>query len=224
VVTVAALMAALAIIGASMFVLTPNAALFAVQLQPLIVAGYLAREAALNPGRKWLRELAWLFLALAALGSVRAVGMTAWGAACAADGGYRAAMERVRTELNGCPAGTAVVLSSAYLYEAARHNDLRWIHSDWMEPARRDQPDGDWTGLTALKPARVILTQFDYYRRYEPMLARLKTRPDLADIRIINTAEVPAPDSIPSLRKVLQHISWAPVVVSLSWKEAPGQQ
>jgi hypothetical protein len=110
------------------------------------------------------------------------------------------------------------VLSSAYLYEAARHKELRWIHSDWMAPAPRHRPSADWEGLLALRPARLILTQFDYYRRYQPLLAQLKTRPGLAQVEIVNSARLPAPDSIRPLQKVVQHISWAPVVVTVSWK------
>ncbi len=66
--------------------------------------------------------------------------------------------------------------------------------------------------------SRLILTQFDYYRRYQPLLAQLKTRPGLAQLQIVNTAKLPAPDSIRPLQKVLQHISWAPVVVRVSWE------
>jgi hypothetical protein len=196
-ITVTATLAALVLVAASLFLLTPNSVLFAGPLQPLIVCG---------------------FLALAALASVRAVGMTTWGAACAADVGYPSAVGRVQTELKGCAPGSTVVLSSAYLYAAARHAELKWIHSDWMEPAQRHRPSADWQGLLALKPARIILTQFDYYRRYQPLLAQLQARPDLAQVQILNTAKVPAPDSIRPLQRVLQHIAWAPVVVTLSWK------
>jgi hypothetical protein len=146
--------------------------------------------------------------------------MTTWGAACAADAGYPSALRCVRSELDGCAPGNTVVLSSAYLYEAARHNDLRWIHSDWMEPAQRRRPSADWEGLLALRPARLILTQLDYYRRYQPLLARLQTQPGLAQVQIVNTTKLPAPDSIPPLQRVLQHISWAPVVVRVKWNSS----
>ena len=217
-VTGAATLAALAIVGASLFLLSPNSVLFVGPVQPLIVGGCLALLAARHSGRAWLRAQVWLFVGLAAVGSIRAVGMTTWGVACAADAGYPSALQRVRSELNGCGPGNTVVLSAAYLYEAARHKELRWVHSDWMEPAQRHRPSADWEGLLALKPARLILTQFDYYRRYEPLLAQLKTQPALAQVQIVNTAKLPAPDSIRSLQKVLQHISWAPVVVTVSWR------
>jgi hypothetical protein len=214
----AATLAALAMVGDSLFLLSPNSVLFVGPLQPLIVGGCLALLGARDTGRAWLRAQVWLFVGLAAIGSIRAIGMTTWGAACAADAGYPSALRRVRSELNGCAPGNTVVLSSAYLYEAARHGELRWIHSDWMAPAPRDRPSADWDGLLALRPARLLLTQFDYYRRYQPLLARLKAQPGLAQVGIVNTARVPAPDSIRPLQKVLQHISWAPVVVTVSWK------
>ena len=217
-VSAAATLAALALIGSSLFLLSPNSVLFVGPLQPLIVGGCLALLAARYSGRPCLRAQLWLFVGLAALGSIRAIGMTTWGAACAADAGYPSALRCVRSELDACAPGNTVVLSSAYLYEAARHKELRWIHSDWMEPAQRRRPSADWEGLLALRPARVILTQLDYYRRYQPLLARLETRPGLAQVQIVNTAKLPAPDSIRLLQRVLQHISWAPVVVRVSWK------
>jgi hypothetical protein len=43
----------------------------------------------------------------------------------------------------------------------------------------------------------------------------------MVDIHVRNLALVRSPDSLPSLQRVLQHISWAPVIVDLDWKEAP---
>ena len=214
----AATLATLAMVGGSLFLLSPNSVLFVEPLQPLIVGGCLAWLAARPSGRARVRAQVCLFAGLAALGSIRAIGMTTWGVACAADAGYPSALRCVRAQLNDSAPGTTVVLSSAYLYEAARYQGVRWIHSDWMEPAQRHRPPADWDGLLALKPATLILTQFDYYRRYEPLLAQLKTHPALAELQIVNTARLRAPDSIRPLQQVLQHISWAPVVVKVSWK------
>ncbi len=216
-VTAASTLAALAVVGASLFLLAPSSVQFVGPLQPLIVGGCLALAAARPWQPRRLAACAWLFLALAAIGSIRAIGMSTWGVACAADAGYPSALRHVRAELKSCAAGSTAVLSSAYLYEAARHSQLKCIHSDWMEPPERGRPSADWDGLTALKPARLILTQFDYYRRYQPLLQRLKTRADLAEVQIVNTARLPAPDSFPSLQKALQHISWAPVVATIRW-------
>ena len=43
------------------------------------------------------------------------------------------------------------------------------------------------------------------------------------EINITNHAAVRTPDSFPSLQKVLQHISWAPVVVNLKWEAGPAR-
>jgi hypothetical protein len=277
-VTWASTAAALAIVVASMFLLTANAVFFAVHLQPLAVAGCLALAGinlesgevwamntarslgtgcrdgvsvehrasniehptsdigqltaanpsihqsttppihqSLAPATPWERRLLWMFIGLAALGSIRAVGLTTWGLICAHDFGYAATIGLVRAKLADCAPGQAVVLSSAYLYEAARREDINWIHSDWMEKAERGRPPKDLEGLLALKPAKLILTQFDYYRRYEPLLAQLKSRAGVS-FQVSNAAHIPAPDSMKTMRRVVQHISWAPVVVTLHWK------
>ena len=159
-----------------------------------------------------------IFLALAFIVSIRAIGMSTWGVACANDMDYATALDRLRTELNATAPGNTVLISAAYLYETARHDNLNWIHSDW--PGKPDYSRGDWErdALLALKPAKLIITQFDYYRRYEAVLGGLRTRPELVEIKIENTIKVPAPDSMKRLQKVVQHISWAPVVVEFSWR------
>jgi len=111
-----------------------------------------------------------------------------------------------------------VVLSAAYLYEAVLHKQLRSVHSDWLIPARRKEPVRDLEGLLALKPRAVILTQFDYYRRYHPVLEELRTRPELREMVLTNYSRLPVPDAFPSMQKVLQHVSWAPVICYLDWK------
>ena len=69
-----------------------------------------------------------------------------------------------------------------------------------------------------LRVKKLVLTQFDYYRRYELVLEELGLDRDNIEIRIVNTARIRAPDSYRPLRQVLQHISWAPVIVTLNWK------
>jgi hypothetical protein len=131
---------------------------------------------------------------------------------------YPRTLERLRQELRTTAPGSAVVVSAAYLYETARHDELHWVHADW--PGKPGFSGGDWErdALVALKPAKLIVTQFDYYRRYEAVLEGLKTRPGLVEVRMENTAKVRAPDSIKRLQKVVQHIAWAPVVVDFSWR------
>jgi hypothetical protein len=216
-----ALLAALAVVAACLFLLTANTVAVANYLQPVIVANYLAFCATLFAGKRWLRlQITGLWLAVL-LGSIRAIGMTTWGLACAADVGYPAAIHRVEQELSTVPPGAGVVLSSAFLYQAAEHNDLTLIHSDWMQKAKSNPPISDLQALLALKPGKLILTQFDYYRRYQRTLDQLKSDPSLKDIEIVNIAKVPPPDAFPSLQRVVQHVSWAPVIVNLSWAETP---
>jgi hypothetical protein len=155
------------------------------------------------------------------MGSVRAVGMTTWGVACAMDFSHADSVKRVESELANHPPGYRVVMSSAFLYDAAHHGELTFYHSDWMAVAHGDSRITDVQALTTLKPEKLILTQFDYYRRYQTVLERARSNPGLKDIQVINTARTRPPDSYKSLQQVVQHISWAPVIVNLSWRAGP---
>jgi len=214
-------LAALIVIIASLCVLTPNSVFFVSYLQPLIVGCFLGMTPYLSRERSMASRPSLMvpaFLALAGIGSIRAVGMSTWGAVCAADFGYQKTIHRVGMELHDCARGNTVVLSSAYLYEAAHHDNIRWIHSDWMAPARRGGSSTDLEALIAIKPCKIIVTQFDYFRRFETVLAQLKSRPELAHLEIVNAAKIPAPDSFRSLQKIVQHVSWAPVAITLTWQ------
>jgi hypothetical protein len=158
-----------------------------------------------------------VFLMLTLLVSVRMLGMSTWGVACAADMSYVATMQRVREELDAIPAGSTVVVSSAYLYETARRDDLRWIHSDWPGETAGFEADWELNALVALKPARLIITQFDYYRRYHGVLAGLQRESGRVELKLQNTAGVTPPDASRLMQKVVQHVSWAPVVVEFTW-------
>ena len=76
-------------------------------------------------------------------------------------------------------------------------------------------------GLIRLKPVKLVLTQFDYYRSFLPVLEQLRGKSDLVKITVRDQAAVRTPDSIPSFQRVVQHISWAPVVVDLDWQNPP---
>ena len=41
----------------------------------------------------------------------------------------------------------------------------------------------------------MILTQYDYYRRFAPLLERVRTEPELKEIQVTNTARTRPPDS-----------------------------
>lgn len=221
IILLAAFLPALGIVAASLTLLSPNTVAIANYLQPVIVACYLGACASLFAGQPWLRAQIICLVPAMLLVSVRAVGMTTWGVACAADVGYAAAVQRVETELAGEPPGYKVVMSSAFLYGAAKHGKLTLIHSDWMTPANGDSRVSDTEALLHLEPQKMILTQYDYYRRFEAVLDRVKTDPSLAAIQVANTARTKPPDAIQSLRQVVQHVSWAPVIVNLSWRGQP---
>jgi len=216
-ITIACTATSLGISFASMFFLTANSVFFVAWLQPLVVAGCLAILKKTNRPTL-VRSLGVAFLILAFVGAIRAIGMSTWGIACAADVSYGKAISEVRKQLNDCPSQSTAVLSSAYLYEGIQHKNVRLLHSDWLAPAQRGGPNRDLEALTSVKPAKLILTQFDFYRRYEPLVAELKSHPESVVLDLRNTAGVPPPDSISSLRKVVQHISWAPIIVTFTWK------
>jgi hypothetical protein len=208
---------ALALTGGCLFLLTPNTIHIASYLQPVIVGSFLAAREAQNGGRaiRW-RALS-PFLAAALLVSIRAIGMTTWGVVCARDVSYEAAQSRVNSELDSLPPSSTVFVSAAFLYETARRTNVTWLHSDWPAPA--SEPNWELHALEDLKPARLILTQFDYYRRYETVLADFQRARPWVTTRMTNLARVQPPDASPRLRKIVQHLSWAPVVVDFAWRE-----
>lgn len=205
---------ALAVILACLLFLTANLVHVTSYLQPLIIACILTLMA--PTARQKIVPA--IFVALAIVVSIRAAGQTTWGLVCARNDGYSDAMRAIRTELTDLPQGQPVILSAAYLYEASQHKNVRPIHSDWLSPMNGAASVSFTDALAKLKPQKLLLTQFDYFRRYETILSELKTRPELADIRIVQTAKVRSPDSFPAIQKLVQHISWSPVIVSLSWK------
>ncbi len=208
------------LLGATMTLVTANYVMYLLFVQILLAAGLLALADKVFPkNAHWCRAVIWC---CGVLVSVRAVGMTTWGLACGADVGYSRAIQIVSADLNHAPPGATIVLSSAFLYEAARHPQVRALHEAWLAPPRRGHPEDLPGALPRLKPAELILTQFDYYRRYQPVVEGLQAGGKLASIEILNAAHTPPPDAFASFQKIVQHVSWAPVVVRLEWK--PGQQ
>jgi hypothetical protein len=212
------MLSALAVIVGALTVLTANLVAIAAYLQPVLVAIFLGLVLT-NPQPVPLMKLQRVGLMFCLLiGSVRAIGMSTWGMACAADVGYPSTIQLLRQELNRAPAGSSVVLSSPYLYEAAKHRNLKWVHCDWLVRAGHKEAAADKEGLLALKPCEMVLTQFDYYRRYQVAVEQLKNDPRV-QVEVLNAAKLRAPDSFPRLQRIVQHVSWAPVVVKLTWKE-----
>jgi hypothetical protein len=159
------------------------------------------------------------FAAALLLVSIRAIGMSTWGVMCVRDVSRVEAITRLRAELDAVPPGSTVMISSAYLYDAAQRTNINWVHSDW--PAPPGAPGGESGGIIKLRATRFILTQFDYYRRYNQSLRELRVMPNPPQIKITDTAQVRPPDAFPSLQRVLQHISWAPIVIEVTWPESP---
>ncbi|NOS71333.1 MAG: hypothetical protein HOP33_15540 [Verrucomicrobia bacterium] len=218
-VLVAGIASSLAVLAGAMTLLTANLVAIPNYAQPLVVGSFLAIATGGNGEKKLPRPAVACSLALTLLVSVRAIGMTTWGALCSRDVGYASALSEVNKSLDAILPHSKAVVSSAFLYEVAQRENLHWIHSDWPSPPSSTNPDWVRDALVKMKPAALVLTQFDYYRRYEPVIIALRNQPAIAAVTVRNFAKTPAPDSIPSVQKVVQHISWAPVVVELSWKQ-----
>jgi hypothetical protein len=219
IVLLAALLPALGILVASLTIIAPNTVAISNYLQPIIVAAYLAWCVSRQVEWNWMRLQVICLVPAILLGSVRAVGMTTWGLACAKDVSYSTAVQRVHQEIDPLPAKSKIVMSSAFLYAISARDDLNVVHSDWMTRAGGDSRVSDSRALLELKPEKLILTQYDYHRRFKAVLERVKADPELKDIQVTDLARTPTPDSIKSLQQVVQHVSWAPVVVNLSWRE-----
>ncbi len=217
VIAISGTLAALALIGVSLVVLTPNTIHIANYLQPIVVGGFLNAGLFFPNPQKPLRAVLALFFALSLVTGVRAIGMTTWGVLCAHDMSYAQAASRVRAEVDALPSGSTVIASAAYLYDLANRTNITWIHNDWPAP-----PGGremwEYHAFAGLRPRLIIVTQFDFYRRYGAIFEQLKSHPDLASLRVTNTAGVRAPDSFPQMQRIVQHVSWAPVIAEFSWK------
>ena len=208
-----------ALLVASVTLLAPNYVGYALFSQIILAAGLLALGEKLFPGKfRWLTVL---ILGCAALVSVRAVGMTTWGAACAWKNSHGRTQATLRAELAPfARTNLPVLVSSAYLYSAAELGVQRPVYADWYFDHAAWTNDAEVNALIRLKPAKLVLTQFDYYRSFVPVLERLRQLPGLVELTVRDQAAVRTPDSIPSLQRVVQHISWAPVIVDLDWKPA----
>jgi len=214
---ISGVIAASALIAGCLVVLTPNVVHVANYLQPVVVGCFLMAARDGFGGWRLARAIGALFVAAALLVSIRAVGLTTWGVACVRDVDRRTALARVKTELDALAPGSTAMISAAYLYDAARRTNINWVHSDW--PAAPGSPGGEIGGIIRLRPAKFILTQFDYYRRYTSHLRDLRSLPNPPQIQLSDAATIRPPDAFPSLQRVVQHVSWAPVVVNLNWPE-----
>ncbi len=212
--------AAIAVLFGALFFLTANMVLITAYLQPLVVGVFLALWAGTRTSRLKLAAVR-ISLGLAVLlTSTRALGLTTVGVACARDVSRSQALAKVNRELAATPTSAAIAVSAAYLYDAwPEEGRLKLIHSDWLGPAMKGQPNAEVDALRAVKPTRLILTQFDYYRRYVRVLAQLQSTAGAVSVRVENLARVRPPDASPRWQRVVQHVSWAPVIVMLEWAD-----
>jgi hypothetical protein len=200
-----------------MTLLAANYVGYVLFIQVLLAAGILALSENFSPGVR--RGVQVVLIGCVVLVSIRAVGMTTWGAACAWQNSYWRTHETLRTEFAPfAETNTPVIISSAYMYTALEANVQNPVHSDWYFDRANWTNNADINGLVALRPAKLVLVQFDYYRAFVPLLAQLRQRPGLVSIQVRDLSKIRTPDSIPSLERVVQHISWAPVIVDLDWK------
>jgi hypothetical protein len=207
----------------SMTEISPNYVGYTLYLQIILAAGMLALAGRLcPPGWVWPQVL---LVSCVLLVSIRAIAMTTWGVACAWKNSYWHTQEELRTELAPFEKSDApVVVSSAFLYTASELGVRHPIHSDWFYDRLVTAPDADFQGMIHLRPSKLVLVQFDYYRGFIGLLNELRQHPELVSVQVRNLSELRVPDSIPSLQRAIQHISWAPVIVDLDWKSpnAPG--
>jgi len=204
------------LVAVSLGLLMQNPVHWAAYLQPLLVGVLPLALYASGFGAGPQRSYRILCYVLAIVAGARALGMSTWGFACAADVTQSKANRIVAEALDRTPAGSAVLVSAAFLYEADRYKSLEAYHADWVAPFRRKRKTADC--IIALKPARMVLTQFDYYRGCGTSLPALKSSPDLLDMRITDYAKIRPPDAISSMQRIIQQVSWAPVIVELRWK------
>jgi hypothetical protein len=206
------------LLAASVTLLASNYVGYVVFTQIILAAGLLALVEKVFPEK--LHGLRVLMVCCAVLVSIRAVGMTTWGAACAWGNSQGRTQETLRAELEPfTKTNTPVIVSSAFLYSAAEFGVQNPIHSDWYFDHVTWTNHAQVNALVRLRPAKLVLVQFDYYRGFESLLDELRARPEIAGVRVRNLAVVRTPDSMPSLQRVVQHISWAPVIVDLDWKK-----
>ncbi len=206
---IAVLVAALFATGATLFVVAADYVHVAAYPQVLVVALFAWLVA---PPSGALLRVRWLRPALAAcaaLVAIRAVGLSTWGVACAVDVSRTEATRRVAQALARLPDGSEVAVSSAYLYALADERRVVCRHADWVGAV------GEGPG--AFQPACLVLTPYDYYRRYQDLLAGLVARGRVTVVSLEHEVRVPPPDSFPRWQRVVQHVSWAPVIVRVQW-------
>jgi hypothetical protein len=207
--------AALALIGGCLFILTPNTIHIAGYLQPIIVGCFLAATVKESANVRLGLPTQSMCLGAVLLVSIRAIGMTTWGILCARDVSHAQAMRRVEQEVNALTPGSTIFASGIYLNRIASRTNITWIHVDW--PALAQGDNWELRSIENLQPTKLLLTQFDYFRRFETIVAQFRRLHGEVEVTITHLTQVQSPDAIPATRKIVQHISWVPVIVEFSW-------
>ncbi len=194
----------------------------ALYLQPLLIGLALVAVAELDGIGRFRRALVGSFVLLALISNIRAVGLTTWGVACARDVGRSASLAMVDGWLAEARPGEPVIVSSAYLYSASARRELKLVHSDWLALMSRglkaeDIDLGRISMISREKPRMFVVTQFDYFRFYQGLVERVRALPGVRGVTVEQTAQVPAPDSFKATERVVQHVSWAPVLIRIDW-------
>ena len=57
-----------------------------------------------------------------------------------------------------------------------------------------------------------------YCMLLEGSVGQLQTQSELVEVKINNPITTPVPDASRRWRRVVQHISWSPVIVELTWR------
>lgn len=194
-------------VAATLLVVAPNYVNVAAYPQVPAVALFvwLVLPRLKNSGAGLRRAL----LAAVVLVSIRAAGLSTWGVLAAVDVPPGVAAAKASQAVAAQPDGGAAMVSSAYLYALVGEQRIELRHADWA--GRFGE------GAGTFRPTLLVLTPYDYYRRYEAVVSGLEARGVVRVIRVERTWRVPPPDSFPRLQRVVQHVSWAPVLVWLQW-------
>lgn len=229
--------ASLTLISSSLVLFTPSNIHMVGYMQPIIVGCFLSTFSHILRGNSDQTHLVTegnlssrvsgrlpvcyitLYLLAAVLVSLRAIGMTLWGLACASDLSYADAVKIVRKEIDEMPPKSVVVVSSPFFYETARRSELILIHADWLGLTNGKVENPSCDKIVELKPAKLLLVTFDRYRRYDEVIKQLRIRPEIHSLSVINVANRPPPDSFPIIRRLFQNVSWSPVIVNIIWNK-----
>jgi hypothetical protein len=211
----AGLIAGLGFTLACLFVVAANWLIVVNYFQPVLVGLFLLLATRKFPGILRARAVQICLVLLVGLVAVRAIGLSTWGVVCSVNDSYASVRQRVAAELDSVPPHANVLLSCAYLYEADHHTNGNWIHEDYAP--LRAEGENYLLALRRLRATKLVLTQFDYYRRYQRVLDELRAAGGV-EITVTNLAHIRPPDSYAPLQKVFQNISWAPVIVDLRWE------